>query len=124
MLAREQCPGSTIQNPLYAGGRAKESVYLAGIVGVPWQDIAARNAVDGTPLPSDVLRFKTAAELRPDGWDRILGGPEASPPEAPTDILMQESTLPRAGVVLGGPNGREYATDAATAGTPEDLEYA
>jgi hypothetical protein len=37
---------------------------------------------------------------------------------------MQESTQPRAGVVVGGANGREYATDASTRGTPGDLEYA
>jgi len=37
---------------------------------------------------------------------------------------MRESTAPRPGVVTGGPNGREYATDAALPGTPQDLEYA
>jgi hypothetical protein len=37
---------------------------------------------------------------------------------------MRESTLPRDGVVSGGPNGREYATDASTAGLAEDLQYA
>jgi hypothetical protein len=38
--------------------------------------------------------------------------------------LMRESSAARPGVMTGGPNGREYATDAALAGTPQDLEYA
>jgi hypothetical protein len=41
-LSATSCPGPLVDNPLFAGGRGPESVYLAGIVGVPWQEIASR----------------------------------------------------------------------------------
>ena len=123
-LDSDDCPGGSVDNPLFAGGRSPQSVYLAGIVGVPWQAIAASTDEDGAALPDDVLRFKTAAEFGRADWDRILGDPGASPPRLPSDPLMRESTLPRAGVITGGPNGREYATDASLAGLAEDLQYA
>jgi len=123
-LDSDDCPGGSVDNPLFAGGRAAKSVYLAGIVGVPWQTIAASTDQEGAALPDDVLRFKTAAEFGRADWDRILGDPNASPPRLPAEPLMRESTLPRAGVVTGGPNGREYATDASLAGLAEDLQYA
>jgi hypothetical protein len=123
-LAIENCQSEPIDNPLFAQGRAPGSVYLAGIVGVPWQAIAADRDGAGAALADDVLRFKTAQELDRTDWDAILGEPAASPPRAPGNPLMRESTTPRPGVVIGGPNGREYATDAALAGTAQDLEYA
>ncbi|HVZ36701.1 MAG TPA: hypothetical protein VG963_29935, partial [Polyangiaceae bacterium] len=123
-LDPEGCTSPVVDNPLYAGGRPRESVYLAGIVGVPWQDIAASAAADGGALPADTLRFKTAAELASSDWARILGNPEASPPQPAGDPLMDESTARRAGVAPGGANGREYATDPTTPGTPDDLQYA
>jgi hypothetical protein len=43
-LDSEDCPQGSVDNPLFAGGRAPQSVYLAGIVGVPWQSIAATTA--------------------------------------------------------------------------------
>jgi hypothetical protein len=113
-----------VDNPLFVGGRSPESVYLAGIIGVPWQAIAADRDPLGNVLAEDVLRFKTAAELSPADWRNILGEPGASPPEPPGNPLMRESTGARAGVTPGGPNGREYATDWITDGTPEDLQYA
>ncbi|MEO8177379.1 MAG: hypothetical protein ABI895_00975, partial [Deltaproteobacteria bacterium] len=123
-LAIEGCPSTPLDNPLFAGGRSPGSVYLAGIVGVPWQAIAADRDEAGLELAEDVLRFKTAKELGRNDWDAILGEPTASPPRPPENPLMRESTTPRPGVVTGGPNGREYATDAAIAGTAGDLEYA
>jgi hypothetical protein len=123
-LAIEGCPSTPLDNPLFAGGRVPGSVYLAGIVGVPWQAIAADRDEAGLELAEDVLRFKTAQELGRSDWDAILGEPTASPPRPPGNPLMRESTTPRPGVVTGGPNGREYATDAALAGTAADLEYA
>lgn len=120
----EDCPGALFDNPLFAGGRGPDSVYLAGIVGVPWQAIAADRDSAGAALAADVLRFKTAGELSRTDWDAILGAPSASPPQLPSNPLMRESVSPRAGVQPGGPNGREYATDAALPGTPQDLEYA
>jgi hypothetical protein len=123
-LSIENCQGTPLDNPLFAGGRLPSSVYLAGIIGVPWQAIAADRDKAGAALAEDVLRFKTAQELDRKDWSAILGEPTASPPRAPENPLMRESTTPRPGVVTGGPNGREYATDAARPGTPEDLEYA
>jgi hypothetical protein len=123
-LASEGCTGALVDNPLFAGGRRPDSVYLAGIVGVPWQSIAADRDSTGGPLAADVLRFKTAVELQQSDWDAILGQPAASPPEPAGNPLMRESTSPRPGVPPGGANGREYATDSALPGTPQDLEYA
>jgi hypothetical protein len=123
-LGVEGCPGALVENPLFASGRTPGSVFLAGIIGVPWQAIAADRDRLGNALADDVLRFKTADELTPADWQNILGEPDASPPLPPASPLMQESTAPRAGVVAGGPNGREYATDWRMPGTPEDLQYA
>lgn len=123
-LSVEGCPGTVVDNPLFAGGRTPESVYLAGIIGVPWQAIAADRDPLGNALAEDVLRFKTAGELSSADWRNILGEPGASPPLPPENPLMREATGPRPGVSPGGPNGREYATDWVTAGTPEDLQYA
>lgn len=120
------CPGMVVENPLFAGGRAPASVFLTGIVGVPWQDIAADVDESGAELADEVLRFKPATELTPQDWDRILGDPSASPPRPPTNPLMQESDVPRPGVGVGGPNGREYDTaQTSTDGTTTtDLQYA
>ncbi|MEY2937022.1 MAG: hypothetical protein RL033_7771 [Pseudomonadota bacterium] len=123
-LGVEGCPGAVVDNPLFSGGRTPESVYLAGIIGVPWQAIASDRDRLGNALAEDVLRFKTAAELGPIDWRNILGEPGASPPLPPALPLMRESTAARPGVNAGGPNGREYATDLRVAGMPEDLQYA
>jgi hypothetical protein len=69
-------------------------VFLAGIVGVPWQDIA-RNKDDLT------VGFKNADELAtPDSnglstWDIILGDPATLVP--PADPHMIETMFPRSG---------------------------
>jgi hypothetical protein len=120
----EGCLGAVVDNPLFASGRAPGSVYLAGIIGVPWQAIAADRDRLGNALADDVLRFKTADELLPTDWRSILGEPDASPPLPPANPLMRESATPRPDVADGGPNGREYSTDWRTPGTPEDLQYA
>lgn len=94
--------GERVRSPLFPEAkpgepvRTKELVFFAGIVGVPWQDIA-RN-------PSDLADggFKTVDELSEvdeatgvSGWDIILGDPAAG--IAPLDPLMRESVGPRAG---------------------------
>lgn len=102
--------------------RGKDLVFWAGIVGVPWQDIAR----DKTDLGKG---FQNAKELV-DGrtWDLILGDPKASPPTPPTDLHMLVSPVPRAG--LPGPesaangddkNGHEWMSSE---GSPPDLQYA
>lgn len=85
-----------VENPLFAAvpgvpRRSKGLVYLAGIVGVPWQDIA-----DPASLKGDGLRYLTAEELAKNGrWDAILGDPSKN--IAPSDPFMREQTKPRSG---------------------------
>jgi hypothetical protein len=88
--------GMLVQNPLFAASdgktpRDKGLVFLAGIIGVPWQDIA-----DAESLAGPGLRYLTAAQIATEGrWDVILGDPKASPPVLPTDPLMVETHLDR-----------------------------
>lgn len=104
--------GKVVENPLFASApglprRDKGLVYLAGIVGVPWQDIA-----DPKSLAGDGLRYLTANELTVSGrWDAILGDPSKN--IAPTDPFMLESTKPRSGTnpVTGDPIVPETSMD-------------
>jgi hypothetical protein len=162
-LTKDQVPnraGDLVDNPLFprpnvetgdiaprtAGGGL---VFLAGIVGVPWQDIARRNAQGQPDLiggldenKNAVGGFKSARELaavdevtKTSTWAQILG--DAASGALPTDPLMRESREPRAGVVpstsqsLAPPdasspeanavNGHEWLTSKSSAG---DLQYA
>lgn len=108
--------GNVVQNPLFMdldptdenrSVRTKELVFFAGLVGVPWQDIARQtngvpdllNGVDmdGNPVGG----FKSAGELLmpvaglPSTWDVILGDPARDIP--PADPHMIESREPRLG---------------------------
>lgn len=155
--------GELVDNPLFPAdpdgslnARDPQSglVFLAGIVGVPWQDIARRRA-DGTPdllagldaKGNAVGGFMSAAELltrdpvkHQNGWDVILGDPASN--IKPLDPLMHESREPRSGqnpitgdaiAPVGSPagsnpiNGHEWNTDAITDGQGHplgDLQYA
>lgn len=139
-------PGSpTVPNPLFisrpgadgqeAGPRDPSLVFLAGIIGVPWQDIATADSLTGAGLT-----YLTAGEINANGvWDKILGNPNGG--VMPTNMLMFESIEPRAGAdgtgqPLVGPdnfrgntiNGNEYnnAVPFAADGAPsnDDLQYA
>jgi hypothetical protein len=98
-------------------------VFFAGIVGVPWQDIAIDPA-----QPS--LGFQAADALVDKGtWDLILGDPEASPPVPPGDPHMLVSVDPRPGIpgpdsaLAADPkNGHEW--DPAADAPAHDLQYA
>ena len=140
-----------VENPIFSdlqpndentGIRDKGFVFLAGIVGVPWQDIAKnRNNL--------TAGYKSSTDLsKPDpelggktGWDLILGDPDKNVP--PLDPHMIETTEPRTGRnpltgdQLAGPeagpgadkiNGHEYTPwEAITPNTPKnpyDLQYA
>lgn len=89
-------------NPLFVsvGGslpRDDGLVFLAGIVGVPWQDLKADAAPDGTPYPDGELHYQLAARL---DWGMILGSPNpgnGAAPIAPKNTLMVESLVPRSG---------------------------
>ena len=75
--------GEIVANPLFVAGRTHRLVLLAGIVGVPWQDIAnaPTNLAAGFVPGPDVV------------WDRIVGT-FGDPPEDP---LMVPSLAPRGG---------------------------
>jgi hypothetical protein len=129
-LSVEGCPAELlVKNPLFSGGRERSSVFLGGIVGVPWQAISSPVDSSGRALrdPDTTLRFKTALELAADDtWGEILGSPggAGAPPGNPA---MIESPFPRPGIESGNAeNGREYRTEGKGPyeGVPLDLEYA
>jgi hypothetical protein len=117
--------------------RTPDLVYLAGIVGVPWQDIATPDSLSGPGL-----RYLTAKEISDNKrWDVILGDPATRRP--PTDPHMLESLAPRTGQNPLIPNAAIAPADAATppradvisgheqapplvagAPLPDDLQYA
>jgi hypothetical protein len=124
--------------------RDSSLVFMAYIVGVPWQDIA----VDPTDLKKG---FKTASQMAaPDmmghtTWDYIIGDPdnfkppldphmiESSGPRSGTDPLTGATISPPSTTALGAPaswpdklNGHEYTTGTVMGVqlNPDDLEYA
>ncbi|WP_437540891.1 hypothetical protein WME97_25630 [Sorangium sp. So ce367] len=149
--------GELVPNPIFSdlnpddldhGIRDPGLVFFAGIVGVPWQDIARQNAQgqpdllnglnqDGEPVGG----LKNADELSApllDGaysstWELILGDPAKY--QRPKDPFMVESMKPRSGTnpITGDTivppqetgwnaiNGREYTIPAESTG---DLQYA
>ncbi|HEX2874049.1 MAG TPA: hypothetical protein VHP33_22490 [Polyangiaceae bacterium] len=96
MTVRRRSDQQLVENPLFASApgvprRSKGLVYLAGIVGVPWQDIA-----DPASLTGEGLRYLNAKELEANGrWAAILGDPSKN--IAPADPFMLEQTKPRSG---------------------------
>ena len=86
--------GEMIRNPLL-DRRDGSFVFLAGIVGVPWQDLVADPTAAG-------LKYLKASELRGQGrWEWMLGIPEGSPagtaPVPPADPFMIQSVEVRPG---------------------------
>jgi hypothetical protein len=80
--------GLPVVNPLFAPAASTPPrdlglVFLMGIVGVPWQDLAEDESLSGPGL-----RYRDSALL---DWEMILGDPSASPPVPPRDPLMVES---------------------------------
>ena len=87
--------GNMVPNPLFGAGpnglpmRDPSMVYLAGVVGVPWQDVVTDDTLGGGDF-----KYQTASELSANGrWGVMLGIPEAN--VAPTDPFMVESIDPR-----------------------------
>jgi len=72
--------------------RSPDLVFVAGIVGVPWQAIARRNDAD---QPDLTLGFKRASELTKDELDAMIGDPDGN--IYPTDPFMKESIDKRSG---------------------------
>jgi hypothetical protein len=88
-----------VPNPIFTPGvdgtPAREAglVFLVGIVGVPWQDIATPDSLTGPNLT-----YLTSSELAtssPNRWDVILGDPDQG--RAPLDPFMMEQVDPRTG---------------------------
>ncbi|HYQ43593.1 MAG TPA: hypothetical protein VER11_16540 [Polyangiaceae bacterium] len=98
-----QSTGQVVTNPLYdsAGtGKAPRDpslVFLAGIVGVPWQDIAD----DASLNSATALTYLTADELAAmDRWKVLLGDPKPAnggAPVLPSDPFMIETPTVRMG---------------------------
>ena len=63
-------------------------VFLLGLVGVPWQDVASETSLSD-PERLELLDSATLA----DRWDIVLGDPDEDMP--PTDPFMVESVEPR-----------------------------
>ena len=150
--------GQVVANPLFSDLdpsdsisqiRSSDRIMLAGIVGVPWQDIARTNKSGVPDLaaglgPDGVPRggFKTPDEMSAllpgkdyTTWDLILGNPDEYPAAAalPRDPLMLETfeirtgqnpvtadPLVTSGTALGNKiNGHEWAIPKR-----DDLQYA
>jgi hypothetical protein len=124
--SNQEVPNPIFEAPAGEPARSKDLVLLAGIIGVPWQDIGTDDSLAG-----DGLTYLTNAELTQKGRWSMLVGSDGAPP---SDPLMRESTTPRTGSnpVLGAPlvppngtgaqnpiNGREQNITAN-----DDLQYA
>jgi hypothetical protein len=133
--------GQIKTNPLYDTGgtaapRDKGIVFLAGIVGVPWQDIATTGPTATCPNCTDTLNDPTRLEYKrfeDINWDQIVGDVNAY--VMPQDPLMVETPDARTGTnpATGDPlaptsstnpqenaiNGHEYNIPARN-----DLQYA
>ncbi len=113
-------------------------VYLAGIVGVPWQDIATEQSLSD-PNALEFLRVTEdphdpGAPTLMDRWDVIVGDPDNWVP--PTDPFMVESIDPRDGLGANPITGDAPAPVSSPAGTSpfngheytipqrDDLQYA
>lgn len=110
-LANGECGGARVANPLFAGGRDPGLVFLVGIVGVPWQDLAT----DATLSAPSELALLDASELAAKArWDWLVPSclEPVSPAELerpmpickrwdaadePDDPFMIESSKPRSG---------------------------
>ncbi len=70
-------------------------IYLAGIVGVPWQDLATEATLTSA---TDLELLSVTDPAFASRWDVILGDPDAEPRLYPADPFMWESVTPRVGV--------------------------
>jgi len=137
-LVLESDGKTVVTNPLYdtqGSGKAPRDpslVFLAGIIGVPWQDIA-----DAASLASPTqLTYLNATQLANQGrWAQLLGDATASPPVPPSDPFMIEQITPRSGTNPNVPvniapatsmNPTESAINGHEQNVPDnsDLQYA
>ncbi|MBW2524053.1 MAG: hypothetical protein JRI23_07755 [Deltaproteobacteria bacterium] len=150
--------GNVVGNPIFTDLKPDDDisnvrdpglVFVAGIVGVPWQDIARKNdqgqpdLLQGVSADGETLGgFQSGTELIQNGtWNMILGDPTCyvTDPDncLPDDPLMIESVEPRTGThpITGDPiaaptagymansiNGHEWS--APLLDKRDDLQYA
>jgi hypothetical protein len=88
--------GDSVANPLFVAPdgteRRADLVFVAGIVGVPWQALANTNAAGEPDLAVGLKDSEALEDLLP----ALVGNPDAYVP--PTDPFMIESMAPRTGV--------------------------
>lgn len=119
-------PGEPVGNPLYANlsgtlpsGPDRDDpsrVFFAGILGVPWQDLATDAVTAQDPKGKDgsvALQYKRASEL---DWDLFAPVNEYATP--PGDPMMIEQVAPRAGTqpitgeALVAPTGAKFMANS------------
>jgi len=127
--------GNLVPNPLFSDLNPQDDnsnirdpslVFVAGIVGVPWQDIARKDAngkpdlINGVDADGNVVGgFQSGTELAINKtWDVILGDPTCdytNPACRPQDALMIESVDARTGAnpVLNAPLAPPDAAEGA-----------
>lgn len=114
--------GVEVPNPIFAGGRQANQIFVVGIVGTPWQDVT----VDPADPSGKVQR---AASLP---WEWFLPSETSAVPLDPFNVEAMEirpGTNPVTGDVLGGPettnaiNGHDRVI-ASGDGLTDDLQYA
>jgi hypothetical protein len=130
--------GELVPNPLFSDLNPQDTnstvrdaglVFLAGIVGVPWQDIA-RNKDDLTQGFKNADELLTQNDNGQNTWDIILGDPATLTP--PADPHMIETIFPRSGVnpitgdAIKPPGDPSNAINGSewTIKNQDDLQYA
>ncbi len=93
-LITPRLDGVQVPNPLFAAPKGQPPrdpglVFIAGIIGVPWQDVSTTDSWQGRSLT-----YMTAQELMDNGrWSVILG--DAASNTQPSDPFMIEQIDPR-----------------------------
>lgn len=86
-------PCAERENPLYARppglARRASRIVVGGILGVPWQDLATDDTLEGSEL-----RYRRAQDL---DWLPLVGDPSLAEWPAPEDPFLIESVEPRRG---------------------------
>ena len=122
----------TVPNPLFdvtgttASPRDPSLVFLAGIVGVPWQDLAD----DATLKDPKKLTYLTADQMvAANRWAAVLGGPtEYTPnptsptaaPVPPTDPFMFETWFDRTTLYTGAQSQNPFTGQSLVAATSQN----
>ncbi|HEY4103064.1 MAG TPA: hypothetical protein VGM44_04200 [Polyangiaceae bacterium] len=75
--------------------RDQSLIFLAGLVGVPWQDISS---ADSLASPTALTYMNATDLLANNRWSALLGDAAANPPVPPADPFMVESETPRSGM--------------------------